>query len=73
MFEVRAAFEILPKEKQFADSLRFTVRNNTPEIINRQTDISINGQTEKLNLNAAPFSDTEEIILKSKATTTGSN
>ncbi len=73
MFEIRPAFEILPKESQLADSLRFTVRNNTSENINRQTEISINGQTEKLNLKAASFAESDEIVLKSKAITAGSN
>lgn len=73
MFEIRPAFEILPKETQTADSLHFTVRNNTAQTFDKQTDIAINGQAEKLSLKISAFSDSSEIVLNSNAISTGSN
>lgn len=73
MFAIRPAFEILPKENQEADGLRFTVRNNTPQPINNQLDILINGKPEKSNIKVAAWSASREIVLPSKALVTGSN
>lgn len=73
IFEIRPDFELLPNENHEADSLRFTVRNNTPQNIDKQTDMTINGQSEKLKLKLSAFADSREIVLKSKALSTGSN
>lgn len=73
MFEIRPKFEILPNENQDNNSIRFKVRNNTSQSIEKELIISINGQTEKLDLKVAPMNDSQEISLNSKAISTGSN
>ncbi|HRH44933.1 MAG TPA: hypothetical protein PKY82_25065, partial [Pyrinomonadaceae bacterium] len=73
MFEIRPSFEILPSENQTADSLRFTVKNNTAQIIDKQVDIVINGQIEKLNLKISAFAESSEITLNFPELLTGSN
>lgn len=73
IFEIRPAFEILPNENQSADSLQFKVRNNTAQPIDKQVDIIINEQKEKLVLKIPAFGESNKITINSKAISTGSN
>jgi hypothetical protein len=65
-FEIRPAYEILPCQKQDADTIRFRIRNNTPEVISRQVSITIGSNALTVMLNLPAYGDSDEIILSAK-------
>jgi hypothetical protein len=72
-FEIRPAHEILQVERQHADSLRFVLRNNTPEAVDREAAIRIGGLTVKSQITAPAYGDSDELSLAVSGLPPGSN
>jgi hypothetical protein len=73
MFEIRPAFEILQAENEDENHLRFSVRNNTPQLFNRGVTIKIGSRNEKLSLKIPAFSESKEIALEATNLLPGAN
>ncbi len=72
-FEIRPAFEIRQDAVQETNSIKFLVRNNTARPIETETSLLVNGQLEKLRLNAPAFGESSSIEILSNALIPGSN
>lgn len=73
MFEIRPAFEIMPNEEQAANLLRFTVRNNTPQAIDKTADITVNGSKKSLALKIPAFGESNKIEFNTPEISAGAN
>lgn len=73
MFEIRPAHEVLHTTRQDADHLRFLVRNNTPQAINRAITMRSGGRVAKIHLKAPAFGQSSEIALPATGLLPGSN
>ena len=72
-FEIRPAYEILPAERQDATTLRFRLRNNTPQAIDRQVAVRLGGHAVNTMLRAPAYGDSDEIVLAAAGLLPGSN
>lgn len=72
-FEIRLAFEILQAENQEENNLRFAVRNNSPQPLNREVIINVGSQTEKMFLKIHAFGESNEITMNAAKLLPGSN
>jgi hypothetical protein len=72
-FEIRPAHEILPAERQDAGSLRFILRNNTPEAIDRKAAVRVGQLSLKTRIKAPAFGESGELSLAAAGLTPGSN
>jgi Domain of unknown function (DUF4450) len=73
MFEIRPAYEILQVVGQDASHVRFTMRNNTPEAIDREVTVQVGKFTIKSQLKAPAFGNSNEISLTATGLLPGSN
>jgi len=77
-FETRPALEILQSDSQDAGHLRFRVRNNTPETIDREAAIYV-GKTDRsrlppfVKLRLPPWGESDEIAVTAERCLPGSN
>jgi len=72
-FEIRPDYEILQIENQDAGHVRFKIRNNTPEAIDREVTIKAGGVSTKSQLKLAAFGNSNELAVASGELLPGSN
>lgn len=72
-FEIRPAYEILQVEQQDAEHLRFVLRNNTPEVIDREVVVRVGGMTVKSQIKTPAYGDSGELSLAAQGLPPGSN
>ena len=66
VFEVRPPFEIVQSSLQDERHLRFQVRNNTAEAVNRQVAIDTGSRRETVRLRVPAFGESKEIVLSAR-------
>jgi hypothetical protein len=72
-FEIRPAYEILEAETQDATHLRFRLRNNTADSIDRDVALRVGGRAVHARLRAPRFAESDEIALTAEGLLPGSN
>ncbi len=74
MFEIRPAHEIVQvEETQDGDHLRFIVRNNTPEALDREVLVRVGSVTVRSQLKSPALGDSNVISLPARGLLPGSN
>jgi hypothetical protein len=72
-FEIREPFEIVASQDQDAGHLRFHIRNNTPDPIDRDVKVSTGDKAVDAHLRVAAFSESEEIVVEGVDLLPGTN
>jgi hypothetical protein len=72
-FEIREGWQLLPSESQDASSLRFRVRNNTPNAFDHDVQVSSGANTASVRLQLPAFGESDEIALPAAHLLPGSN
>lgn len=73
LFEVRPPHEIMAPADQGKEEVRFVLRNNTSETIDRDVPVRVGRRVTTARLRAAPYSDSDPIILSSHGFMPGTN
>jgi hypothetical protein len=73
MFEIRPRYEILQIENQDANQVRFKIRNNTAEVIDREVTIKVGSLFARSQLRLAAFGNSNDLQVASGELLPGSN